>query len=515
VVYVPGSSVERGKRAITLVGRFSPFLIAVLFAIFPLVALFQQNQTDIELGVLWRPLAVCVVAAVALSAVFMLVFRSGAKAGLLASLVVVAFLYYGVLSPHVGLRDRWFFLLWVAAFALAFAALARTRRDLRNLALIVGVGAAVLAAGPLVRIAVYQARHPLVSTSDPRLWPDRLARPVLASGNARPDVYVLIPDDYARVDVLRRYFGYSDAEFLRELKQRGFVISDHARAPYSDSEMNIAAALNMGYLDGLAHILGKGSQDVRPVRELIADSRASRLLKSMGYRYVHIDSDEVTFPAGNPRVASTSIPDSLTNLWLQKSVLKLIGGTIGFDQTARDKRFRESVRLTFARLAAVSQTLGPKFVVFHTLVPHDPYVFGSRGQAVRFPYHSDQALGSRVGMAYYLRQLRFLNRKLLETVDAIRAHSRTPPVIVLQADEGFQADSETFGEAAMQQIRVKGLIALALPGVDGPRVPHPPNTVNTLRFVFNRTFGTHYKLLRSASYPELDLPYQFEEMRVR
>jgi hypothetical protein len=47
------------------------------------------------------------------------------------------------------------------------------------------------------------------------------------------------------------------------------------------------------------------------------------------------------------------------------------------------------------------------------------------------------------------------------------------------------------------------------------RVPQPPNTVNTLRFVFNRYFGTHYGLLRSASYPELDLPYQFEEMRVK
>ena len=118
-------------------------------------------------------------------------------------------------------------------------------------------------------------------------------------------------------------------------------------------------------------------------------------------------------------------------------------------------------------------------------------------------------------MAYYLMQLRFLNRKLLETVDAIRAHSRTPPVIVLQADEGFQADSETFGEAAMQQIRVKGLIALYLPGAKKPAVPRPPNTVNTLRFVLNRYLGTHYPMLRSASYPELDYPYQFEEMRVK
>ena len=48
-------------------------------------------------------------------------------------------------------------------------------------------------------------------------------------------------------------------------------------------------------------------------------------------------------------------------------------------------------------------------------------------------------------------------------------------------------------------VRVKGLTALYLPGAGRARVPQPPNTVNTLRFVFNH----------------LDLPYQFEKMRVR
>jgi len=66
----------------------------------------------------------------------------------------------------------------------------------------------------------------------------------------------------------------------------------------------------------------------------------------------------------------------------------------------------------------------------------------------------------------------------------------------------------------MQQVRVKGLLALYLPGADSARVPRALNTVNTLRFVFNQYFGTQYDLLPSASYPEGDLPYQFEETPV-
>jgi hypothetical protein len=78
-----------------------------------------------------------------------------------------------------------------------------------------------------------------------------------------------------------------------------------------------------------------------------------------------------------------------------------------------------------------------------------------------------------------------------------------------------QANPQPFGGAAMEQIRVKGLTALHLPGHARAGVPAPPNTVNTLRFVFNQYLGTHYPMLRSASYPEGDLPYQWDEMRVR
>jgi hypothetical protein len=195
---------------------------------------------------------------------------------------------------------------------------------------------------------------------------------------------VIIPDDYARADVLRRYFHYDNSAFEDQLRRRGFTISEDARSPYSDSESNIAAALNMGYLDGLGRILGRKSQDVRPLKTLMEDSRASQRAKSLGYRYVHLDSDEVTFAAGNPDISSVAVPDSFPSLWLRKSVLREIGGRFGFDDGAQDERFRGNYRSSFSRLDSVPGRPGPKFVVFHTLLPHDPYIFGARGQSVTF-----------------------------------------------------------------------------------------------------------------------------------
>jgi hypothetical protein len=482
--------------------RLAPALPPILLAAYPLLSLYEQNQSELPLGVIWSPLAVAVAATVALFGAFLLVFKLGTKAGVLASLVVVAFFYFG---SHV-----WLYALWAAGFV----ALAKTKRSLATLLLAIGATATVLTLVTAVKVASYEHSHPSVRITDPRLWPTTLPRPASPTGT-RPDIYVIVPDDYARADVLKRYFHSDNAAFTSQLKKRGFVISDQVRSPYSDSESNIAAALNMDYLSGLPAILGKKSQDVRPVKKLIEDNRASRLLKSLGYRYVHLDSDEVTFAAGNPHISPVATPDSFTSLWLKKSVLRLVGGRYGFNEAAANERYRKSIRSAFSQLAAVVGEPGPKFVVFHTLLPHDPYVFGPHGEPVTFPSNSEDDLGSRVGMKYYLKQLRFLETKVLGAVDAIRARSKQPPAIVIQADEGFDANPDTVGERAQLDIRVKGLSALSLPGQRGAGVPRPANTVNTLRFVLNRYFGTHYKLLRSASYPELDFPYQFEEMRVR
>jgi hypothetical protein len=314
---------------------------------------------------------------------------------------------------------------------------------------------------------------------------------------------------------LKRYFRYDDSAFIRELKKRGFVTSDGVRSPYSKSELNMASALNMDYMSRLPKILGKSSQDVLLPRKLIEDNRASHVFKSLGYRYVHIDSDDITFAADNPHISPLAAPDNLTSIWLRKSVLRLVGGRYGFNEAATNERFRKSVRTAFDRLKGAAKDPSPKFVLFHTLMPHDPYIFGSRGQSITFPDHSDTGHSTKKGIEYYVRQLQFINRKLLEATDSILARTKTPPIIVIQSDEGFEALPEDFGEATVQDIRVKGISAFYLPGKGKSRPPRNLNTVNSFRFLFNEYFGTHYPLLKSVSYPELDLPYQFEQMRVR
>ena len=486
---------------------------AVLFAAHPLLTLFEQNQTELPLSVIWSPLAVTIAAAAVLYGLLMLAFRDWAKAGTLTALAVVAFFYYDTFKSDISgwhLSLGWVLVLWLGLCAVAAILVARTHRSLATLILALGVAAAVMTIVPAARIASYQHRHPAVEASDPRLWASPLPPPADPAGK-RPDIYVLIPDDYARADVLRRYFHYDDSAFRNRLKARGFTISPAVRSPYSDSESNIAAELNMGYLNGLGRVLGKTSEDVRPLKTVMEDSRASRLAKALGYRYIHQDSDEVTFAGGNPDISSVATPDSFPSLWLRKSVLRVFGGPVGFNDEAQYERFRKSVRKSYSRLEAASSQPSPKFVVFHTLIPHDPYIFGAEGESVTFPSISDEVIHSRIALPYYLHQLQWLQGQLIGMVDSIRARSKRPPVIVIVSDEGYESGDKVFGEEAMKHIRVKGMLALAIPGAKRAGTPQPPVTVNTLRYVFNRVVGTRYSMLPAASYAEGDYPYQWDE----
>jgi hypothetical protein len=138
-----------------------------------------------------------------------------------------------------------------------------------------------------------------------------------------------------------------------------------------------------------------------------------------------------------------------------------------------------------------------------------PGATGQLGQPPASPVASEH--GDRIpsSAATYTEGL------LLKAIDTIQAKSKQPPAILLQADEGFEAYEGDWGEAAVRDIRVKGISAMYLPGMPSVRPPDKLNTVNTLRFVFNRYFDAGYPLLRNASYPEGDLPYQFAEMPVR
>jgi hypothetical protein len=101
----------------------------------------------------------------------------------------------------------------------------------------------------------------------------------------------------------------------------------------------------------------------------------------------------------------------------------------------------------------------------------------------------------------YLDQLMFINQEILAAVDGILAKSKTPPIMVIQADHGSGIffDPTSIEKSCLYE-RFSILNAYYLPGVDPNSVPMDLSPVNSFRFIFNAYFQTSLELLPNRQY---------------
>ena len=99
-----------------------------------------------------------------------------------------------------------------------------------------------------------------------------------------PDIYYIILDGYARGDLLQELHQYDNTGFLSDLTDMGFYVAEDSRANYCWTLLSLASSLNATYLAGEASTGGAGTLDKGVPSEMINDSRAAALLRSLGYR---------------------------------------------------------------------------------------------------------------------------------------------------------------------------------------------------------------------------------------
>src|SRR5262249_16131311 len=105
---------------------------------------------------------------------------------------------------------------------------------------------------------------------------------------------------------------------------------------------------------------------------------------------------------------------------------------------------REDLLGAFRELSTVAQLPYSKFVFVHILAPHPPFVFDANGEAIDpkgFLNFSDAScLLEQNRREEYIRgytaQLQYVNRRVMESIDAILRQSSRPPIIILQGDHG-------------------------------------------------------------------------------
>ena len=488
-----------------------PFPVwALLIGAYPVLFLFAENIAEVQLRDVIPPLGRGLILAALLLLVASLLLRDLRRGAIVSGALLVAWFGYGhvaeLATPAGVSRDLllagWALLLVVAVLA---AVLLRERWVARlTSALDVIVGILVLLA--LTQVVPVEVSRTVSAAEVPgRAGGDR---PVAAPGSR--DVWYFVFDRYGSETSLEALGGI-DNDLPEWLEVHGFQVARHAHANYGRTAMSMAATLNLAFLDDVAAKMGPASKDMAPVNEQLQDHWVGRFLQERGYRYVHLGSwfgatKTARIADENPTLDSATDFDAILDRTTFAPTLAVLRDLP--DPPKHHVLHRSAGLFGLRELERIRTEPGPKFVLAHLLLPHEPYVFDEFGD-----YPTPEERAARTLAEGFRRQLLFTNdhiKAFLSELLAVPEAER--PIIILTADEGPYPDAYAanqagydWGTATGEELETKYgiLTAFYLPGETRPDGLAPYDTmtsINTFPVALSHYWDGDWSLLPDRSW---------------
>lgn len=503
--------------------RLALALIPFAIAVTPVLSLWSNNLDQVDPEVVRAPFALALGLAATLLAISWALLRATSKAAFLASLMLIAFYVYGYLIDAVAMLG-WFdrsHADWILGGVYSVLLLGvvwrclHTRSDLVKASAILGAVALAMITFSVVQIVGFRVG----SGSPERLenGENRLRHlapipvgepvdPILEDSEALPDIYYIVPDGYARDDVLSEFYHHDNSGFLDQLRNRGFYIAEASSCNYSQTDLSLASSLNSIYLDSIADLVSGESQSYAPTYWLIGNNWVGNFLRSKGYRYAQIYTNWV----GTESSDIADLEYAYVPRWMGSEFAHVLLGTTALHGLRPDlAEFHLYGLNTISQLADVP---GPTFLFAHVLMPHNPYIFDREGNArANVPLHLrrssavKRALQTGAPGQEYADQLAFLNRKILQVVDDILERSPFRPIIIIQGDHGWEQtrftprDQQPTGKLRMIS-RMSILNAYYVPEEVRRGLYASITPVNTFRLLLSRFFEVDLELLPDRNY---------------
>ena len=477
---------------------FSLPIHPLLIAVFPIIFLYAQNPKEATWDQLLVPIAVSVLAAIALWMACMIVLRDKSKAALAASLVIFGFFSYGRFYDLLGDWNVAFLhrhnlliplVILVCGYAVYFVSIAHW--NFRIAARVLNIVASALIVLNLGTILFYSAQGvkgpSLVGTV--QAADTSVATDNLSVVGAKPDIYYIILDEYAHPSTMAEFYDYDDTGFTDFLVDRGFFVASKSRVWNNVSVVCIASNLNLGYIPE--------PLECKSVYEKINKNKVMDFLKSNGYKSVYFGNwydigkykvpADITYNFYSSGYNEVRLPtDDFSDVLLNTTMVRAYSDYMISSQY--ESFYRRGLIDTLDQLQQVPTTVeGPKFVFAHILCPHQPFVCGPRGETVDYADYYNWK-----NKQLYLGQYIFISEQIQRVLDSLIAESEVPPIIIVQSDHGLRdKGAQGLGLGTEWQ---KILNAYYLPGDASEQLYDSISPVNSFRFIFNCYFGTDYAL---------------------
>lgn len=486
------------KEKLTAVLRGPVVYYPLLLAVFPILFLYAYNISEMSAGQIILPLVVSLLGTLILWAILSLLLRSIPKAGLATAIFLFFFFSYGrfydflenwrVFVPgHAYLLPS---ILFIWGYCVYF--ISRARTDFGGTTKVLNVIAVVLIAVNLFNIGYYSVTTAL----SPPAKPAGAQQAAVAATDpeklkALPDIYLIIMDEYAHPDTMKKYYGYDNSAFIQRLEQRGFFVAKGSETRTRNTLKADATVLNMEFIDD--------TQSDEFARYKNANSDVVSFLKSNGYYYACFDFPHLF--GGTPANADLNYDywGNEGSMAVHIDFPRLLWGTTMvkpfynyFTGSQYEAYFRGIVTNTLETLKKAPSLKGPKFVFAHIVCPHEPFVFGPNGEEVDisnfFNYRDKQ---------FYLGQYIYMSHEIEKVVDTILNDSVNEPIIIVQSDHGIRPSNPgiDIGQDEWRKI----LNAYYFPGGGKELLYQSISPVNSFRLIFNYYFGADYTLLEEGN----------------
>ena len=517
-------------------------LYLLLFAVYPVLALWAQNIQEVGFDQIVRILVASLFLSLLAWLAVWLIFRDVEKSGLITVVALIIFFSYGHLYESARgwsfelARHRYLLPLVIVLF-IAWVFYVTRIRQVNRFTEFFNLFSLVLIAMPLYTILNYEVRA-YVSQN-------KQAATVVAKGidQNRPDIYYIIVDGYGREDTLKEYYSFDNSPFIDYLESKGFYVADESTSNYRKTILSLTSSLNMNYIQDLLPDLHPKSKDYTEMFELLRHSAVRELLAENGYRFVTVDNniktiitDAEVFLAPDPfslseRVTLSDegysldlnsfeglfVETSLAKLWVDWQVRQGKSNVLNIVAVeAPYNRHRKYILFGIESIAKTADMDGDNFVFIHIVAPHPPFVFGPNGEQVNHDRLFTIADGpySQGSKEDYVRgytdQVAFLNKQLMSALDYVFEHSQTKPIIIIQGDHGPKGFSDENIENDDFTENFAILNAYYFPDQDYADLYPSISPVNSFRIVANKFFGQAFPLLADKSYfSDVVRPFDF------
>lgn len=532
-----------------------------MIALAPVFSLYSANSIHLGPLDLIRPTIVHLALAFVTFTFARTICKSVRGAALLSAILVVSFIAYGHALKY-ALQDfgghfavNHFLLIWIAltitVFALVAILVRKSSTGLREITIVFNAFGLVILISALTPtlffgnaqspVKNHQADQPNDAGLIEHEWIG--AEFNINDQGELPDVYYIIPDAYARSDVLQSRFEFDNSDWIGWLERNGFFVGHQSHANYAWTHLSLSATLNAEYLQTLVpkELTEDLPNDWRRrylyikqtlANHYIRNSRVYRFFSSLGYRFIPIDSGHQL-----TRFRNTSALQALFGS-ITEFEEELLRRSIAQPVLAKYRNFSQLSRLQLTPFGRVVTTLenltdaaeypSPKFVFCHILSPHEPFTFAKDGSAVsRHPlYDSSPWLADKQDMPgynewvknNYPKNVEGLNHHLKNAIEEILESTKRNAIIIIQSDHGSSLGLIPTEPTETDMLERFGILnAVFIPAKYSRNgLDQVMSSVNTFPVLLNNVFNLNIERLEDrAFYSRGDLEFLEVTSRIR